>query len=55
VSRAEQQPEDRKINRRSHQRRDPGRNAEPEREVEDVAEAKQEGETATTPMIAVTG
>jgi hypothetical protein len=44
VPRAEQKPEDRKVNRGSHQRRDPGRHAEPEREIEDVAEAEHEGQ-----------
>jgi hypothetical protein len=54
VSRAEQKPEDRKVNRWSHQWRDPGGYAEPEREIEDVAEAEQEMRPTTTPMITVT-
>ncbi|GLZ30916.1 hypothetical protein Lesp02_31050 [Lentzea sp. NBRC 105346] len=44
MPRTEQKPDNRKINRRSDQRRNPGGNAEPERETEDVAEAKQERE-----------
>jgi hypothetical protein len=44
VSNADEEPKDREIDSRCDEWSDPGRNSEPEREVEDVAESQQEGE-----------